>query len=94
LGISARMFSLAQKTALVLGGSSGIGRALASVLADAGADVIVSARRQDLVDSTATEIHAKGRQTIRAVADVRDRQPLANLRDTIPFGLQFTGGET
>ena len=43
------LFSLAGKTAVVLGGTSGIGRTLALGLADAGADVVVSGRRQALV---------------------------------------------
>ena len=46
-------FSLADRTAVVLGGTSGLGRTLALGLADAGADVVVSARRQALVDATA-----------------------------------------
>jgi NAD(P)-dependent dehydrogenase (short-subunit alcohol dehydrogenase family) len=76
-------FSLADKTAVVLGGSSGLGRTLALGLADAGADVVVSARRQALVDATASEIEAKGRKTLRVLSDVRNKESLIRLRDAV-----------
>ena len=70
------LFSLAGKTAVVLGGTSGIGRVLSFGLADAGADVIASARREDRVNETATEIEQRGRKTLRACSDVCDRASL------------------
>ena len=76
-------FSLAGRTAVVLGGTSGLGRVLALGLADAGADVAVSARRQDLVDATASEIEAKGRKSLRVLSDVRNRESLLCLRDAV-----------
>ncbi len=76
-------FSLADRTAVVLGGSSGLGRTLALGLADAGADVVVSARRQALVDATASEIEAKGRKTLRVLSDVRNKESLVRLRDAV-----------
>ena len=54
------IFSLAGKTAVVIGGTSGIGRILSLGLADAGADVIASARRPEQVDETAAEIDSAG----------------------------------
>ena len=57
--------SLAGRTAVVVGGTSGIGRALAYGLADAGADVVATGRRQELVDEVAKEIEARGRRTLR-----------------------------
>ena len=48
-----QLFSLEGKVAVVTGGTSGIGRALSLGLADAGADVIATARRQQQVDDTA-----------------------------------------
>ena len=56
--------SLESKTAVVIGGTSGIGRALSLGLADAGADVIASARRQEDVDETASEIESRGSRTL------------------------------
>src|SRR3989442_24287 len=71
--------SLAGRTAVVVGGTSGIGRALAHGLADAGADVVATGRRQELVDEVAKEIEARGRRTLRAPSDVTDRASLENL---------------
>ena len=76
-------FSLADRTAVVLGGTSGLGRTLALGLADAGADVVVSARRQALVDATASEIEAKGRKTLRVLSDVRNKESLVRLREAV-----------
>jgi NAD(P)-dependent dehydrogenase (short-subunit alcohol dehydrogenase family) len=76
-------FSLADRTAVVLGGTSGLGRMLALGLADAGADVVVSARRQALIDATASEIEAKGRKTLRVLSDVRNKESLVRLRDAV-----------
>jgi NAD(P)-dependent dehydrogenase (short-subunit alcohol dehydrogenase family) len=73
------IFSLAGKTAVVSGGTSGIGRILSLGLADAGADVIASARRQEQVDETAVQIEQRGRQTIRICSDVRERASLDRL---------------
>ena len=67
------------KVAVVIGGTSGIGRAIAHGLADAGADVITSSRRLDQVEATALEIEEKGRKTLRIASDVSDRASLQNL---------------
>jgi len=77
--MEAQLFSLKGKVAVVTGGTSGIGRALSLGLADAGADVIASARRQQQVDDTANEIEARGRQTLRLASDVGDRESLEKL---------------
>src|SRR5580658_6074374 len=73
------LFSLQGKVAVITGGTSGIGRALSIGLAEAGADVIATARRQQQVDDTAAEIEARGRQTLRLVSDVSDRASLEQL---------------
>lgn len=77
--MSTQIFSLEGKIAVVTGGTSGIGRALSLGLADAGADVIASARRQQQVDETAIEIEARGRKTLRLTSDVSDRASLERL---------------
>ena len=74
-----QLFSLEGKVAVVTGGTSGIGRALSLGLADAGADVIATARRQQQVDETAKEIEARGRKTLRMASDVGDRASLEKL---------------
>jgi NAD(P)-dependent dehydrogenase (short-subunit alcohol dehydrogenase family) len=70
---------LAGRTAVVVGGTSGIGRALAYGLADAGADVVATGRRRELVDEVAKEIEARGQRTLRQPADVTDRASLEKL---------------
>ena len=67
------------KTAVVIGGTSGIGRALSLGLAEAGADVVASARRKEQVEETAAEIEARGKRTLRVSSDVSDRPSLENL---------------
>lgn len=79
------LFSLEGKIAVVLGGTSGLGHTISLGLADAGADVVVLARRQALVDETASEIEAKGRRTLRLVADVRERESLVGARESILY---------
>ncbi|HEX2342198.1 MAG TPA: SDR family oxidoreductase [Vicinamibacterales bacterium] len=75
------LFDLSGRSAVVVGGTSGIGRALALGLADAGADVIASGRREALVDEVAGEIERRGRRTLRTASDVADVGSLERLRD-------------
>jgi NAD(P)-dependent dehydrogenase (short-subunit alcohol dehydrogenase family) len=70
---------LTGRAAVVIGGTSGIGRALAHGLAKAGADVVPTARRTDLVDQTAAEIEQIGRRTLRVSSDVASRESLQAL---------------
>ncbi len=74
-------FNLSGKTAVVAGGTSGIGRTLALGLADAGADVVVLGRREGGVHESAAAIEARGRRTLRLTADVTDRASLERVRD-------------
>src|SRR5712692_2288927 len=67
---------LTGKTAVVIGGTSGIGRAIALGLAEAGADVVPTSRRAEQVTAAANEIEARGRQTLRLTSDVADRSSL------------------
>jgi NAD(P)-dependent dehydrogenase (short-subunit alcohol dehydrogenase family) len=67
------------KVAVVIGGSSGIGRTLARGLAEAGADVVPSARRLELVNPLAGEIESMGRRSLRVSCDVADRGSLEKL---------------
>jgi NAD(P)-dependent dehydrogenase (short-subunit alcohol dehydrogenase family) len=69
------------KSAVVIGGTSGIGRAIALGLAEAGADVAPTSRRLDQAESTAREIEALGRRSLRATSDVTDRASLQGVLD-------------
>jgi NAD(P)-dependent dehydrogenase (short-subunit alcohol dehydrogenase family) len=67
---------LTGRTAVVIGGTSGIGRIMARALAEAGADVAPTSRRADMVDETAREIEAIGRRSLRVASDVTHRASL------------------
>jgi NAD(P)-dependent dehydrogenase (short-subunit alcohol dehydrogenase family) len=79
--VNTQLLGLEGKIAVVTGGTSGIGRALSLGLADAGADVVATARRQQQVDETADEIESRGRKTLRLTSDVCDRASLERLLD-------------
>jgi len=72
---------LSGKTAVVIGGTSGIGRAIALGLAEAGADVVASSRRTEQVDAVSREIETCGRRTLRLTSDVADRSSLHRALD-------------
>jgi NAD(P)-dependent dehydrogenase (short-subunit alcohol dehydrogenase family) len=74
-------FDLSGRTAVVVGGTSGIGQTIALGLAEAGADVVPSARRTEMVEATAKKIEALGRRSLRVSADVLDRPSLEGLLD-------------
>lgn len=70
---------LTGKTAVVIGGTSGIGRAIAHGFAEAGADVVPTSRRREQVDETAREIEERGQRTLRVTSDVSERASLETL---------------
>jgi NAD(P)-dependent dehydrogenase (short-subunit alcohol dehydrogenase family) len=74
---------LTSKTAVVIGGTSGIGLALAKGLAQAGANVVPTGRRQDLVRSAADEICALGRKSLAIASNVTERASLQTLLSTV-----------
>ena len=66
---------------MVIGGTTGLGREIALGYAAAGADVVVSSRRQEQVDAVAAEIEGLGRRTLRIASDVLDRSSIQRLHD-------------
>lgn len=74
---------LTSKVAVVIGGTSGIGRTLALGLAAAGADVIATGRREALVRSVAGEIRALGRKSLAIASDVGSRESIQDLHSAI-----------
>jgi NAD(P)-dependent dehydrogenase (short-subunit alcohol dehydrogenase family) len=77
--MASKLFDLTGKTAVVVGGTSGIGLAMAIGLAEAGADVVASSRRAEQVDEAAAKIEATGVKTLRLTSDVADRTSLEKL---------------
>ncbi len=77
------LFDLSGKCAVVLGGTTGIGRALAIGLAEAGASVIASSRSEEGTRTTAEAIEQLGRRTLAMPADVTSRASLEALRDEV-----------
>jgi NAD(P)-dependent dehydrogenase (short-subunit alcohol dehydrogenase family) len=70
---------LAGKSAVVIGGTTGIGHAIAIAFAEAGADVAATSRRAEEVENAAKQIEKLGRRTLRLTSDVTDRASLEKL---------------
>ncbi len=81
--MSSKLFDLTGRVAVVIGGTSGIGRTLAIGLADAGAHVIATGRRQALVGEVSAEIEKLGRKTLSRAVDARSRESIDQLRDAV-----------
>lgn len=75
------LLDLQNKTAVVIGGTSGIGLALAQGLAIAGANVIPTGRREELVRSAAAAIESHGRRSLITTTDVTKRESIESLLD-------------
>ena len=71
------------RVAVVIGGTSGIGRKLAVGLAEAGADVVATGRREDLVKEVTANIQAVGRKSLAHACDVGSRESIDHFRDTV-----------
>jgi NAD(P)-dependent dehydrogenase (short-subunit alcohol dehydrogenase family) len=70
---------LTGRSAVVIGATSGLGLAIARGLAQAGADVVATGRRRELVDRAASEIERLGRRSLRVTADVTNEDSLRAL---------------
>lgn len=82
------LFSLRGRTAVVTGGSSGIGRAIATALAKAGASTVVLARGRDRIDETVDELAGAGCIAAGVVGDLSSRQGILDAAEAVvePFG--------
>jgi len=74
-------FDLTDRVAIVTGGSDGIGKGIALAMAQAGANIIVAARRQEKIDAAVAEIKATGRRAIGVSADVSDPVQVQSIVD-------------
>jgi NAD(P)-dependent dehydrogenase (short-subunit alcohol dehydrogenase family) len=81
--MSLEWFNLSGRVAVVMGGTSGIGRTLALSLAEAGADVVATGRRQNLVNEVAADIEKLGRRSLRQATDAASRPSVDALRDAV-----------
>jgi NAD(P)-dependent dehydrogenase (short-subunit alcohol dehydrogenase family) len=79
-------FDLDGKSAVVIGGTSGLGKAIALGLAEAGAHVVAASRREQETQLVAGEIEALGRRSLRATVDVRDRSSMELLQRKVLDG--------
>lgn len=73
------LLDLTSKTAVVIGGTSGIGLAIARGLAQAGANVVATGRREEQVRSAAAEITTMGRKSLAQTCDVTDSDSIERL---------------
>jgi NAD(P)-dependent dehydrogenase (short-subunit alcohol dehydrogenase family) len=81
--MSSELFNLNGRVAVVMGGTSGIGRMMALGLAEAGADVVATGRREELVNAIAGEIELRGRKPLRRSSNVQSRESIDALRDAV-----------
>ncbi len=76
------LFDLTGRVALVTGGSKGLGKAMASIFAEAGAGVVISSRHEAELKATSDEIHKRtGARVVYVVADMTRREDVLRLAD-------------
>lgn len=73
------LFDLTGKTAIITGGSRGIGKEMAEGLAEAGASVVLCARRQEWLDETVSEFRERGFKAAGVLADVSKPEDVERL---------------
>ena len=74
---------LTGRVAVVVGGTSGIGRKLAAGLAQAGANVVPTGRRENMLEEVCAEVEAAGSKTIRKACDIGSRASVDAFRDAV-----------
>ena len=78
------LFDLTGKVAIVTGSTKGIGRAMAQGLAEAGANVVISSRKQELCDEVAAEVAAAtGKETLGLACHVGDWEGIPGFVDAV-----------
>src|SRR5688500_19594425 len=74
---------LSGRVAVVIGATSGLGRAIALGLADSGADVVPAGRREGLVNELCDQVTSRGRRTLAKTVDVTTTASVEELRDAV-----------
>lgn len=77
------LFDLSGRVAVVIGGTSGLGRTLARGFADAGCTTVATGRRADLVAEVTREIASRGVASLALTSDVSDIASLTQLAETV-----------
>lgn len=77
------MKPLKGRSGVVIGGTQGIGRAIALGLADAGVNVVATSRTMEAIEQTANDLEARGSRTLRIESDVTNRASLQTLHDVV-----------
>jgi NAD(P)-dependent dehydrogenase (short-subunit alcohol dehydrogenase family) len=77
------LMDLTGRVAVVIGGTSGIGRTLAAGLAAAGADVVPTGRREAMIEEVCAEIESAGGKTMRQACDIGSRDSVDRFRDAV-----------
>jgi NAD(P)-dependent dehydrogenase (short-subunit alcohol dehydrogenase family) len=77
------LMDLTGRVVAVIGGTSGIGRKLAAGLAEAGAMVVPTGRREEMVDEACSEVERAGGRTLRITSDIASRESIDHFRDAI-----------
>jgi NAD(P)-dependent dehydrogenase (short-subunit alcohol dehydrogenase family) len=81
--MSQNPFELNGRVAVVTGGTTGLGYAIALGLASAGANVIPTSRRAEQVAKVAAEVEALGRKSMRVTSDVQSRESVQAAHDAV-----------
>jgi NAD(P)-dependent dehydrogenase (short-subunit alcohol dehydrogenase family) len=81
--MSHSLFDLRGRVAVVMGGTTGLGHAIALGLAGAGADVVASSRRLEQVERAAADLELMGRRTLRMTSDAGARATVQALHDAV-----------
>jgi len=74
---------LTDRVVVVMGGTSGLGRVIALGLAESGAPVVATGRRQSMVDEVCDAVRAMGRDTLNHTVDVGNRESIDEFRDAV-----------
>ena len=77
------LMDMTGRVVVVMGGTSGLGRVLSAGLARAGADVVPTGRRENLVEEACAEVERVGGRTLRCACDIQSRQSIDAFRDTV-----------
>jgi len=72
-------FSLTGKTVIVTGGAGGLGRAMVTAYAQAGANVVVASRNQEKIEAEAAKIREKGQSALAIAVDISNEEQVDNL---------------